>query len=157
LDVPVVASSLPHFSVTIFDFFFVSWASSRHSPFNWADPAALDAHPAFAAARATEVQCVRALLLTQPQKRFGSLTRQHCLLYDLQPLTVVNPRTYFLPVFSILLCAPKVVLAMGEVLYIPSYWFHYIVSQDASIQCNARSGKGDDITRTDPSSSQWRL
>ena len=33
---------------------------------------------------------------------------------------------------------------MGEVLYIPSYWFHYIVSQDASIQCNARSGKGRD-------------
>ena len=59
---------------------------------------------------------------------------------------MVNPRTYFLPVFSILLCAPKVVLAMGEVLYIPSYWFHYIVSQDASIQCNARSGKGDDTT-----------
>ena len=29
---------------------------------------------------------------------------------------------------------------MGEILYIPSYWFHYIVSQDASIQCNARSG-----------------
>ena len=38
--------------------------------------------------------------------------------------------------------ATEVVLSMGEVLYIPSYWFHYIVSQDASIQCNARSGKG---------------
>lgn len=25
-------------------------------------------------------------------------------------------------------------------LYLPSYWFHFIVSQDASIQCNARSG-----------------
>lgn len=35
----------------------------------------------------------------------------------------------------------KVVLAMGEVLYIPSYWFHYIISQDGSIQCNARSGE----------------
>ncbi|KAJ1392303.1 hypothetical protein B484DRAFT_408518 [Ochromonadaceae sp. CCMP2298] len=31
-------------------------------------------------------------------------------------------------------------LSMGEVLYIPGTWFHYIASQDASIQCNARSG-----------------
>jgi hypothetical protein len=29
---------------------------------------------------------------------------------------------------------------MGEIMYIPGNWFHYIVSQDASIQCNARSG-----------------
>lgn len=36
--------------------------------------------------------------------------------------------------------ATEVVLSMGEVLYIPSYWFHYIISQDASVQCNARSG-----------------
>jgi hypothetical protein len=28
----------------------------------------------------------------------------------------------------------------GEVLYIPSYWFHYIVSLKYSIQCNSRSG-----------------
>ena len=28
----------------------------------------------------------------------------------------------------------------GEVLYIPSYWFHYIVSLEYSIQCNSRSG-----------------
>jgi ribosomal protein L16 Arg81 hydroxylase len=33
-----------------------------------------------------------------------------------------------------------VILAMGEVLYIPSDWLHYIVSQDANVQCNARSG-----------------
>lgn len=38
--------------------------------------------------------------------------------------------------------ATEVMLAMGEVLYIPSYWFHYIVSHDASIQCNTRSGNG---------------
>jgi hypothetical protein len=30
---------------------------------------------------------------------------------------------------------------MGEALFLPSYWFHYIISQDASIQCNARSGE----------------
>jgi len=28
----------------------------------------------------------------------------------------------------------------GEVLYIPSYWVHYIISLDYSIQCNTRSG-----------------
>lgn len=38
--------------------------------------------------------------------------------------------------------ATEVVLSRGEILYIPSYWFHYIVSQDSSIQCNGRSGSG---------------
>ena len=32
------------------------------------------------------------------------------------------------------------VLRMGEVLYIPTYWFHYMVSLKYSIQCNSRSG-----------------
>lgn len=32
---------------------------------------------------------------------------------------------------------------MGEILYLPGYWFHYIISQDASIQCNARSGESE--------------
>ena len=32
------------------------------------------------------------------------------------------------------------VVRTGEVLYIPSYWFHYIVSLKYSIQCNSRSG-----------------
>ena len=32
------------------------------------------------------------------------------------------------------------VMHAGEVLYIPSYWFHYVVSLDYSIQCNSRSG-----------------
>ena len=36
--------------------------------------------------------------------------------------------------------ATETVLAAGELLYIPSYWFHFIVSQDASVQCNSRSG-----------------
>ena len=36
--------------------------------------------------------------------------------------------------------ATEAVVARGDVLYIPSFWFHYIVSQDASIQCNTRSG-----------------
>jgi len=28
----------------------------------------------------------------------------------------------------------------GEILYIPSYWFHYIISLEYSVQCNSRSG-----------------
>jgi oxalate decarboxylase/phosphoglucose isomerase-like protein (cupin superfamily) len=28
----------------------------------------------------------------------------------------------------------------GEVLYIPTYWFHYMVSLKYSLQCNSRSG-----------------
>eukprot|EP00615_Pteridomonas_danica_P004652 CAMPEP_0114341580 /NCGR_PEP_ID=MMETSP0101-20121206/9144_1 /TAXON_ID=38822 ORGANISM="Pteridomonas danica, Strain PT" /NCGR_SAMPLE_ID=MMETSP0101 /ASSEMBLY_ACC=CAM_ASM_000211 /LENGTH=473 /DNA_ID=CAMNT_0001475235 /DNA_START=147 /DNA_END=1568 /DNA_ORIENTATION=- len=32
------------------------------------------------------------------------------------------------------------ILHEGEVLYIPSYWIHYIASLDYSIQCNSRSG-----------------
>lgn len=32
------------------------------------------------------------------------------------------------------------VIRTGEVLYIPSYWFHYIISLKYSIQCNSRSG-----------------
>lgn len=33
----------------------------------------------------------------------------------------------------------------GEVLYIPSFWFHYIVSLEFSIQCNSRSGFPDSM------------
>ena len=36
--------------------------------------------------------------------------------------------------------AVDTILQAGEVLYIPSYWFHYIVSLKYSIQCNSRSG-----------------
>lgn len=32
------------------------------------------------------------------------------------------------------------VLRAGEALYIPSFWFHYIISLRYSIQCNSRSG-----------------
>ena len=36
--------------------------------------------------------------------------------------------------------ATEVVLTAGEALYIPSYWFHYIISTGVSFQCNTRSG-----------------
>jgi hypothetical protein len=32
------------------------------------------------------------------------------------------------------------IVQQGEVLYIPSFWFHYIISLQYSIQCNSRSG-----------------
>jgi hypothetical protein len=32
------------------------------------------------------------------------------------------------------------IVKTGEVLYMPSYWFHYIVSLEQNIQCNSRSG-----------------
>ena len=38
--------------------------------------------------------------------------------------------------------AVDLVLEEGDVLYLPSFWFHYIVSLDKSVQCNSRSGKG---------------
>ena len=36
--------------------------------------------------------------------------------------------------------AVETVLKAGEALYIPSYWFHYIISVQKSAQCNVRSG-----------------
>lgn len=38
----------------------------------------------------------------------------------------------------------ETVLKQGEVLYIPSHWFHYIVSLQKSAQCNVRSGVDKD-------------
>lgn len=40
--------------------------------------------------------------------------------------------------------ANEVVLQAGDVLYLPTQWFHYIVSLDLNWQCNARSGITDD-------------
>lgn len=36
------------------------------------------------------------------------------------------------------------IVRTGEVLYIPSYWFHYIISLQYSVQCNSRSGSPPD-------------
>ena len=32
------------------------------------------------------------------------------------------------------------IMHAGEVLYIPSYWFHYVISLGYSVQCNSRHG-----------------
>ena len=36
--------------------------------------------------------------------------------------------------------ANEVVLQAGDLLYLPTYWFHHIVSLDTNVQCNTRSG-----------------
>ncbi|CAB9524501.1 Hypoxia-inducible factor 1-alpha inhibitor [Seminavis robusta] len=36
--------------------------------------------------------------------------------------------------------ANEIILKAGDMLYLPTYWFHYIVSLDTSYQCNSRSG-----------------
>ena len=41
----------------------------------------------------------------------------------------------------------EVVLQAGDVLYIPTYWFHYIISLDLNFQCNTRSGVNKEYLR----------
>ena len=36
--------------------------------------------------------------------------------------------------------ANEIVLQAGDVLYLPTYWFHYIISLGLNYQCNTRSG-----------------
>ena len=38
--------------------------------------------------------------------------------------------------------ANEVIMQPGDVLYLPTNWFHYIVSLDLNYQCNTRSGIG---------------
>lgn len=36
--------------------------------------------------------------------------------------------------------ANEVVLQAGDIMYLPTYWFHHIVSLSLNYQCNVRSG-----------------
>eukprot|EP00587_Corethron_hystrix_P004578 CAMPEP_0113298482 /NCGR_PEP_ID=MMETSP0010_2-20120614/908_1 /TAXON_ID=216773 ORGANISM="Corethron hystrix, Strain 308" /NCGR_SAMPLE_ID=MMETSP0010_2 /ASSEMBLY_ACC=CAM_ASM_000155 /LENGTH=410 /DNA_ID=CAMNT_0000151543 /DNA_START=308 /DNA_END=1540 /DNA_ORIENTATION=+ /assembly_acc=CAM_ASM_000155 len=45
--------------------------------------------------------------------------------------------------------AIETILKRGEILYIPSYWFHYITSLQMSAQCNTRSGRGSNKGTTE--------
>jgi ribosomal protein L16 Arg81 hydroxylase len=40
--------------------------------------------------------------------------------------------------------ANEVVMQPGQVLYLPTDWFHFIVSLELTFQCNSRSGVGDE-------------
>ena len=42
--------------------------------------------------------------------------------------------------------ANEVILQPGDVLYLPTHWFHFIVSLELNFQCNARSGVGDEYS-----------
>lgn len=39
----------------------------------------------------------------------------------------------------------EVILQPGDVLYVPTFWIHYIVSLNVNYQCNTRSGKSDEF------------
>lgn len=55
--------------------------------------------------------------------------------FDWSNMTEVNSRPEFKSSK-----ATEVVLAPGDVLYVPAFWMHFIVSLDVSVQCNTRSG-----------------
>lgn len=37
--------------------------------------------------------------------------------------------------------ANEVIMRPGDVLYLPTFWIHYIISLNVNFQCNTRSGK----------------
>ena len=41
----------------------------------------------------------------------------------------------------------EVVLQAGDVLYLPTNWFHYIISLELNFQCNTRSGINSEYMR----------
>jgi hypothetical protein len=72
-------------------------------------------------------QCSTQHLLTKgPSERHSSLDWTNPL--DIEKLRRANSR------------AIDIVLEPGQALYIPSFWFHFIVSLTVNAQCNARSG-----------------
>jgi len=42
--------------------------------------------------------------------------------------------------------ANEVIMSPGDFLYLPTHWFHYIVSLGLNYQCNTRSGRSDEYT-----------
>jgi hypothetical protein len=45
------------------------------------------------------------------------------------------------------LVANEIIFKPGEVLYVPTSWFHYIVSLNVNWQCNSRSGRDNTYTK----------
>lgn len=48
----------------------------------------------------------------------------------------------------------EVVMQPGDILYLPSKWFHYIQSLDLNVQCNTRSG-GEDLYSKEINDCGW--
>ena len=57
-----------------------------------------------------------------------------------------NPNLYTYPQFSNTL-ANEIILKPGDVLYVPTSWFHFIVSLNVNFQCNTRSGRALTYTK----------
>ena len=55
-----------------------------------------------------------------------------------------NPDLNKYPKFENVL-ANEVILRPGDVLYVPTAWFHFIVSLNLNYQCNTRSGRSHDF------------
>jgi hypothetical protein len=58
-----------------------------------------------------------------------------------------NPDLARWPKFKNLL-ANEVIMAPGDFLYLPTHWFHYIISLGLNYQCNTRSGRGNEYSKT---------
>jgi hypothetical protein len=42
---------------------------------------------------------------------------------------------------TLILIILMIILIIGDYLYVPTFWIHYIVSLTINVQCNTRSGK----------------
>ena len=45
------------------------------------------------------------------------------------------------------LMANEVILTAGDFLYLPTHWFHYIISMGLNFQCNTRSGRSNEYSK----------
>ncbi len=43
--------------------------------------------------------------------------------------------------------ANEIITRPGDALYIPTDWFHYIISLNVNFQCNTRSGRTTDYVK----------
>lgn len=43
--------------------------------------------------------------------------------------------------------ARQVILGAGDFLYLPTHWFHYIISLGLNYQCNTRSGRDNTYSK----------
>ena len=95
--------------------------------------------------RPSEVGVLRVCFDSIDADRSGALSRAEftpwCLRLGLAPSAdaAARARAGFARVPAL-----ETVVRAGEVLYVPSYWFHYIVSLSQSAQCNTRAGPPPD-------------
>ena len=96
-----------------------------------------------------------AIALLGGQRRYILANPAQCLNMNLLPrghpsarhsaVDWSNPDLVNFPTFANV-TVNEIVLQPGDVLYLPTNWFHYIVSLELNMQCNTRSG-GERINR----------